>query len=173
MRCPFCGHPDSRVVDSRASQKGAAIRRRRECLECAGRFTTFEYLEKVPLVVIKSDGRREQFDPQKIIKGLMRACERRNVPLSRLEQIAADVERVLQNAMEQEVASKRIGELVLERLREVDKVAFVRFASVYRDFRDVSEFSQEVQALLQRESQAKAAGSGVGDESSGSLASNT
>ena len=160
MRCPHCGHPDSRVVDSRSSQKGSAIRRRRECLVCGTRFTTFEYLEKVPIQVIKSDGTREQFDPQKIIKGLMKACEKRGVALSTLEKIAEDVERTLQNSMEQEVASKRIGELVLERLREIDKVAYVRFASVYRDFRDVSEFSQEVQALLQREGLAKSGSGG-------------
>ena len=160
MRCPHCAHPDSRVVDSRSSQKGSAIRRRRECLVCETRFTTFEYLEKVPIQVIKSDGTREQFDPQKIIKGLMKACEKRGVALGTLEKIAEDVERTLQNSMEQEVASKRIGELVLERLREIDKVAYVRFASVYRDFRDVSEFSQEVQALLQREGLAKGGSGG-------------
>jgi transcriptional repressor NrdR len=151
MRCPHCGHPDSRVINSRASQKGSAIRRRRECLSCAERFTTFEYVEKMPIQVIKSDGTREQFDRQKIIKGLLKACEKRGVALGTLERIADDVERTLQNSMEQEVASKRIGQLVLEQLREIDKVAYVRFASVYHDFRDVSEFSQEVQALLQRE----------------------
>ena len=152
MRCPQCGHPDSRVVNSRASEKGSRIRRRRECLECAARFTTFEQIEKLPIQVIKSDGTREQFDPQKIVTGLLKACEKRGVALATLEQIASDVERTLQNAMEQEVASKRIGQFVLERLREIDKVAYVRFASVYRDFRDVSEFSQEVRDLLQRES---------------------
>jgi len=151
MRCPHCGHPDSRVVNSRASQKGAVIRRRRECLGCEGRFTTFEYVEKMPIQVIKSDGTREQFDPQKIVKGLLKACEKRGVSLSTLQRIAEEVERTLQNSMEQEVASKRIGELVLEQLRQIDKVAYVRFASVYRDFRDVSEFSQEVQTLLQQE----------------------
>jgi len=151
MRCPQCGHLDSRVVNSRASQKGSAIRRRRECLQCGGRFTTFEYVEKMPIQVIKRDGTREQFDPQKIVKGLLKACEKRGVSLSTLERIAEDVERTLQNSMEQEVASKRIGELVLEQLRQIDQVAYVRFASVYRDFRDVSEFSQEVQALLQQE----------------------
>jgi transcriptional repressor NrdR len=139
------------VINSRASQKGSAIRRRRECLACSERFTTFEYVEKVPIQVIKSDGTREQFDRQKIIKGLLKACEKRGVALGTLERIADDVERTLQNAMEQEVASKRIGQLVLEQLREIDKVAYVRFASVYHDFRDVSEFSQEVQTLLQRE----------------------
>jgi len=151
MRCPHCSHPDSRVVNSRSSQKGAAIRRRRECRACGGRFTTFEHVEKIPIQVIKRDGTREQFDPQKIVKGLLRACERRGVALTALERIAEEVERTLQNFMEQEVASKRIGELVLEQLREIDKVAYVRFASVYRDFRDVSEFSQEVQTLLQQE----------------------
>ena len=139
------------MINSRASQKGSAIRRRRECLACSERFTTFEYVEKVPIQVIKSDGTREQFDRQKIIKGLLKACEKRGVALGTLERIADDVERTLQNAMEQEVASKRIGQLVLEQLREIDKVAYVRFASVYHDFRDVSEFSQEVQTLLQRE----------------------
>jgi transcriptional repressor NrdR len=153
MHCPHCGHPDTRVINSRASQKGAAIRRRRECLECGERFTTFEYIEKMPIQVIKSDGTREQFDRQKIVKGLLKACEKRGVALGTLERIADDVERTLQNTMDQEVASKLIGQLVLERLREIDKVAYVRFASVYRDFRDVSEFSQEVQALLQRENQ--------------------
>jgi len=151
MRCPHCGHPESRVVNSRSAQKGAAIRRRRECLSCGARFTTFEYVEKVPIQVIKRDGTRETFDRQKIIKGLLKACEKRGVDLQTLEKIADEVERSLQNSMEQEVASTRIGELVLERLRSIDKVAYVRFASVYRDFRDVSEFSQEVQDLLRRE----------------------
>jgi len=150
MRCPQCGNPDSRVINSRASQKGAAIRRRRECPECGARFTTFEYIEKMPIQVVKREGTREQFDREKIVKGLLRACEKRGVPLAVLEKIADDVEWALQNSMEQEVASKKIGQLVLERLRDIDKVAYVRFASVYRDFRDVSEFSQEVQALLQR-----------------------
>jgi transcriptional repressor NrdR len=151
MRCPHCGHPESRVVNSRSSQKGSAIRRRRECLSCQGRFTTFEHVEKMPIQVIKSDGTREQFDPQKLMKGLLKACEKRGVPLSRLEKLCESVERTLQNTMEQEVPSKRIGELVLEQLRQVDQVAYVRFASVYRDFRDVSEFSQEVQTLLHRQ----------------------
>jgi transcriptional repressor NrdR len=150
MRCPQCGNPDSRVINSRSSQKGTAIRRRRECPGCATRFTTFETIEKLPIQVIKSNGTREQFDRQKIIAGVLKACEKRGVELTAIEKIADDVEWALQNSMEQEVASKRIGQLVLERLRELDKVAYVRFASVYRDFRDISEFSQEVQALLQR-----------------------
>jgi len=151
MLCPHCGHPESRVVNSRSSQKGTAIRRRRECLACSQRFTTFERVEKIPIQVIKRDSTREQFDPQKITKGLLRACERRGVALETLQGIAEEVERTLLNSMEQEVASKRIGEIVLERLRQIDKVAYVRFASVYRDFRDVSEFSHEVQTLLRQE----------------------
>ncbi len=151
MRCPYCGNSDSRVVNSRVSQKGLAIRRRRECPQCKSRFTTFEYVEKMPIIVIKSDGTREQFDRQKIVKGLTKACEKRGIPFSELERLAEEVERTLHNSMEQEVPSKWIGQLVLERLRELDKVAYVRFASVYRDFRDISEFSQEIQALLQRE----------------------
>lgn len=151
MRCPHCSHPDSKVVNSRSSQKGEAIRRRRECLECGGRFTTFEYVEKIPIQVIKTDGTREEFDRQKIIKGLLKACEKRGVALATLEGLASEIERTFQNAMEQEVSTRRIGQAVLSRLREIDKVSYVRFASVYRDFRDVAEFSQEVQALLPRE----------------------
>ncbi len=149
MLCPFCGHTESKVVNSRQSPRGDCIRRRRECLQCGHRFTTFEVIEKVPIMVIKRDGRREAFDRQKIAAGILRACEKRPVTLEQVERIVQFVEKQLYNSMEKEVSSLRIGEIVLKKLREVDEVAYVRFASVYRQFRDVSEFNHEVRVLLQ------------------------
>lgn len=147
MRCIFCGHEDSKVLDSRPVEDGKAIRRRRECLACGKRFTTYERVEELPLVVVKADNRRELFDPNKILNGLIKACDKRSVPMHVLETIVGDVERELSNNMEREVSSKRIGELVMQRLRSVDQVAYVRFASVYRNFEDVSTFIDEIRAL--------------------------
>jgi transcriptional repressor NrdR len=150
MKCPFCGKLDNKVVNSRLTPDESSIRRRRECLECGGRFTTYETVERAPILVVKRDGRRVPFDRQKLVRGLLRACEKRPVPMERVEALASGVEMELYNQIEQEVSSLRIGEIVLARLRELDEVAYVRFASVYRQFRDVSEFSEEIQGLLRK-----------------------
>ena len=149
MRCPYCAHPESKVVDSRPADEGASIRRRRECLECHKRFTTYEMMESLPLVVIKKDGSRQSFDRTKLLNGLIRACEKRPVPFSQLEAIVNEIEQTLQNDMEREVSSSHIGELVMERLKSVDEVAYVRFASVYRQFKDINTFMAELNKLLQ------------------------
>lgn len=148
MKCPHCNHLESRVVDSRASDEGLTIRRRRECLVCAKRFTTYERLEEEPLMVIKKDGRREPFDRQKILNGLRKACEKRPLSFETLEKIAGGVEWTLRNRTESEVPSSVIGELIMERLKEVDEVAYVRFASVYRQFKDLDIFMKELQSIL-------------------------
>ena len=148
MKCPYCAHPESKVVDSRPSDEGTSIRRRRECLECHKRFTTYETMESLPLVVIKKDGSRQTFDKGKVLGGMIRACEKRPVPFSTLEAIASDIEQSLQNDMDREIPSARIGELVMERLKDVDEVAYVRFASVYRRFADVESFFNELEKLM-------------------------
>ncbi|CCQ94933.1 negative regulator of transcription of ribonucleotide reductase nrd genes and operons [[Clostridium] ultunense Esp] len=150
MRCPFCDHPDSRVLDSRPADEGRSIRRRRECTACLRRFTTFERVEEIPLMVIKKDGSREEFSKEKIIHGLIRACEKRPVSMDTLQHIADEVEREMRNTGLSEVESRRIGEAVMERLIEVDEVAYVRFASVYRQFKDISVFLKELNQLLQK-----------------------
>ncbi|MBQ6807823.1 MAG: transcriptional repressor NrdR [Firmicutes bacterium] len=147
MRCLFCGHDDSKVLDSRPVEEGRSIRRRRECLACGKRFTTYERVEELPLIVVKNDGSRELFEPNKVLNGLLRACDKRAVPTSVLENVVADVERELSNNLEREVSSKEIGELVIKRLRSIDQVAYVRFASVYRKFEDVSTFIDEIRSL--------------------------
>lgn len=149
MKCPFCGHLDSKVVDSRPAEDGTSIRRRRECLACHKRFTTFEVMESLPVVVIKKDGSRQSFDRSKLLNGMIRACEKRPVPFGTLEKIAEEIEQALQNEMDREVSSDRIGEMVMDRLKEVDEVAYVRFASVYRQFKDISTFMAELNKLLQ------------------------
>ncbi|MDI7245869.1 MAG: transcriptional regulator NrdR [Bacillota bacterium] len=151
MKCPYCGHPDSRVVDSRATDEGSAIRRRRECVSCERRFTTYEVVDEVPLMVVKKDGRREPFNRNKILTGLMKACQKRPVPMGVLEEITGDVERELRGRLEREVSSKDIGEMVIRRLRDLDKVAYVRFASVYREFKDIDTFMGELKKLLNEE----------------------
>jgi transcriptional repressor NrdR len=151
MLCPYCAHVESKVVNSRQSPKGESIRRRRECLQCGHRFTTFEVVEKTPIVVIKRDGKREAFDQQKIVQGVLRAVEKRPVTLDEVERVVQFVEKTLYNQMEKEVSSLKIGEMVLKKLKELDEVAYVRFASVYRQFRDVSEFNHEVKVLMQTE----------------------
>ncbi|MCL1975094.1 MAG: transcriptional regulator NrdR [Firmicutes bacterium] len=147
MRCVFCGYAESRVLDSRPVEEGRSIRRRRECQQCAKRFTTYERLEEVPLIVVKTDNRRELFDPSKILKGLIKACDKRTVPVTVLEQMVNDIERDLRNSLEREISSKQIGELVMQHLRKVDQVAYVRFASVYRNFEDISTFIDEIRKL--------------------------
>lgn len=149
MKCPFCGYLDSKVVDSRPAEDGASIRRRRECLSCHKRFTTFEVMESLPVVVIKKDGSRQSFDRSKLLNGMIRACEKRPVPFETLEKIVDEIEQSLQNEMDREVPSEQIGEMVMDRLKEVDEVAYVRFASVYRQFKDISTFMSELNKLLQ------------------------
>ncbi|HYH04500.1 MAG TPA: transcriptional regulator NrdR [Bacillota bacterium] len=150
MRCPFCSHPDSKVIDSRASEDGNAIRRRRECLICQKRFTTYERIEEAPLIVIKKDERREPFERQKILNGLLRACEKRPVSVATIENLVSSIEKDLRNRMDQEISSDAIGELVMAGLKKIDEVAYVRFASVYRQFKDVATFMQELQELLSK-----------------------
>ena len=149
MKCPFCGNLESKVVDSRPSDEGASIRRRRECLECHKRFTTYETMESLPLVVIKKDGSRQTFDKDKLLGSMLKACEKRSVPMAKLEEIACEIEQALQNDMEREVSSSVIGELVMEKLKDVDEVAYVRFASVYRQFKDIGTFMEELNKLLE------------------------
>ena len=148
MKCPFCGFTDSKVIDSRPAEEGSTIRRRRECLACQKRFTTYEIIERLPLVVIKRDGSRQSFDKVKLINGMVRACEKRPVTLSQLETIADEIEQELQSGLEREVSTVDIGEMVMERLKDVDEVAYVRFASVYRSFKDINTFMEELSKLL-------------------------
>jgi transcriptional repressor NrdR len=156
MRCPFCGHHGTRVLDSRPVHEGRAIKRRRECEECEQRFTTFETVEEQPLIVIKKDGSREEFSREKLLRGLIRACEKRPVPLEKLESLVEEIERKLRQKGAAEVPSKEIGEMVMERLMKVDEVAYVRFASVYRQFKDISVFVRELEDLLNRSRRALA-----------------
>ena len=149
MKCPFCGYLDSKVVDSRPAEDGASIRRRRECISCRKRFTTFEVMETLPVVVIKKDGSRQSFDRSKLLNGMIRACEKRPVSFETLEKIVDEIEQILQNEMNREVPSEKIGEMVMDRLKDVDEVAYVRFASVYRQFKDISTFMSELNKLLQ------------------------
>ena len=148
MKCPFCGFTDSKVIDSRPAEDGATIRRRRECLECQKRFTTYEVIERMPLVVIKRDGSRQSFDKVKIINGIVRACEKRPVSMTQIETIAGDIEQEVRGSLESEVSSAAIGEMVMARLKELDEVAYVRFASVYRSFKDINTFMEELTKLL-------------------------
>ena len=149
MKCPYCGYKESKVVDSRHSDDGVSIRRRRECLQCQKRFTTYETVESLPIVVIKRDSSRQQFDRNKILNGMLRACEKRPVPFEVLEQKADEIEQTLQNSLEREVSTEYIGELVMDKLRAVDEVAYVRFASVYRQFKDIDTFMKELNKLLE------------------------
>ena len=148
MKCPFCGYTDSKVIDSRPAEEGSTIRRRRECLACQKRFTTYEIIERLPLVVIKRDGSRQSFDKVKLINGMVRACEKRPVTLSQLEAIADEIEQELQSGLEREVSTVDIGEMVMQLLKNVDEVAYVRFASVYRSFKDINTFMEELSKLL-------------------------
>ena len=149
MRCPFCAHPESKVIDSRPADEGASIRRRRECLACHKRFTTYETMESLPLMVVKKDGSRQSFDRNKVLGGLIRACEKRPVSYATLEANVNDLEQTLQSQMDREVRSAQIGELVMDRLKKVDEVSYVRFASVYRQFKDINTFLDELNKLLE------------------------
>jgi transcriptional repressor NrdR len=148
MKCPFCETSDTRVIDSRPTEEGHAIRRRRECDNCGKRFTTYEKVEEVMFMVVKKDGRREAFDRSKILNGILKACEKRPVPMAEVENIVNEIERGLNNMMEKEVESKVVGEIIMEHLKELDEVAYVRFASVYRQFTDVNTFVAEIEKLL-------------------------
>ena len=148
MKCPYCGHPESKVIDSRPADENASIRRRRECLSCAKRFTTYETVESLPMVVIKKDGSRQSFDRQKVLRGMIRACEKRPVPVADMERMALEIEQELQNSLEREVSTDVIGEKVMEKLKKADEVAYVRFASVYRQFKDINTFMSELNKLL-------------------------
>ena len=148
MKCPFCGHPEDKVVDSRESKEREAIRRRRECLQCQRRFTTYERIDEIPYMVVKKDGRREKFERQKVLNGLLHASEKRPIPMGQLESIVNEVESLVMDSAEREVSTREIGQLIMERLRAADKVAYVRFASVYLDFKDVNEFMNELESLL-------------------------
>jgi len=149
MKCPFCSHLEDKVVDSRESKEGEVIRRRRECLKCGKRFTSYERIDQIPHLVVKKDGRREPFDREKVLAGLLKACQKRPVAVKTLESIVDRVEAMVHETPDREVPSDQIGELLMERLRELDKVAFVRFASVYRDFKDVDQFMATLKGLLE------------------------
>lgn len=148
MTCPFCGHKEDKVIDSRESKEGDVIRRRRQCLGCERRFTTYERSDEIPYMVIKKDGRREKFDRQKVLGGLLKASEKRPVPMSRLAEIVDEVEAKLSDSAEREMSTTEVGEMLMERLRNLDKIAYVRFASVYRDFQDVEAFLNELKHLV-------------------------
>ena len=152
MKCPFCGYKKDKVMDSRMGRDGKSIRRRRECLKCKKRYTTHEYLEETSLLVIKKDGRRAQFDRKKILSGIIKACEKRPVSLERMEAIVTSVERSIYKDFDKEVSSRAIGEFVMERLAKLDDVAYVRFASVYRQFKDVNQFMKELKGMLGKRS---------------------
>lgn len=149
MKCPFCGFAESKVIDSRPSEDNGSIRRRRECLACEKRFTTFEKIDDIPITVVKKNNEREPFDPSKIQAGLLRATIKREVPRDKLEAVVDDIENEIRNGFKQEIAAGEIGEMVLRRLKEIDTVAYVRFASVYKDFKDVDEFVREIEKVRQ------------------------
>lgn len=148
MKCRFCGNLESKVIDSRPTEEGMSIRRRRECLKCGKRFTTYEIIETLPIVVVKKDKSRETFDRNKLLNGMLRACEKRPVSVQTLENLADEIEAVIHNSLEREITSSQIGELVMERLKDIDEVAYVRFASVYRQFKDINTFLDELKKLL-------------------------
>ena len=148
MKCPFCGYEESKVIDSRPTDEGEKIRRRRECISCASRFTTYEIIESVPIMIIKKDKSRESFNRDKLLKGMVRACEKRPVAIDTLEKIVDEIEAEIQNSLDREITSDKIGELVMDKLKDVDEVAYVRFASVYRQFKDINTFKEELEKLL-------------------------
>ena len=150
MKCPFCSYEESKVIDSRPTDEGERIRRRRECLKCSKRFTTYEMIESLPIIVIKKDSSREPFNREKLLNGMIRACEKRQVSLETLEKAIDDIEQAIQNSMDREVSSDKIGELVMEKLKGIDEVAYVRFASVYRQFKDINTFMDELNKLLEK-----------------------
>ncbi len=148
MKCPACSHPESKVIDSRPSAEGSTIRRRRECLHCQRRFTTYEIIEDVPMVVVKKDNSREAYDRNKLLSSIIRACDKRNVSKAQMDELVSGIERNLQNSLQNEIPTSYIGELVMRRLKDLDEVAYVRFASVYRNFKDIETFKEELDKLL-------------------------
>ncbi|KPU44027.1 transcriptional repressor NrdR [Oxobacter pfennigii] len=148
MKCPYCSYGETKVIDSRPTEDDASIKRRRECLKCFKRFTTYETIETIPVLVIKKDGLRETFNKRKILNGLLRACEKRPVSISELEQLVDDIEKTVYNSLDQEITSKKIGEMVMSKLREIDEVSYVRFASVYRQFKDINTFMDELNKII-------------------------
>ena len=148
MKCPYCGYKEDKVIDSRSSSGGNSIRRRRECLKCERRFTTYEYIEQIPLLVVKKAGQREPFDRTKILSGIIKACEKRPVSMQKMEDMVTSIERIVMRKYEKEIPSTIVGELIMEKLAEIDDVAYVRFASVYRQFKDVNQFMKELQEIL-------------------------
>ena len=152
MKCPYCGYKESKVVDSRPADEGNSIRRRRECLACEKRFTTYETMESLPMVIIKKDGSRQSFDRSKVLGSMLRACEKRTVSLADLERMTDEIEQNLQNGLEREISTDMVGEQVMEKLREVDEVAYVRFASVYRQFKDIHSFMEELSKIINSKS---------------------
>lgn len=150
MKCPFCGEPESKVIDSRPTDEGTRIRRRRECPQCTRRFTTYEIVESMPIVVVKKDASRELFDRQKLFNGMLRACQKRPVSLETLERAVDEIETKLQNSLEREIPATKIGEYAMEKLRDIDEIAYVRFASVYRQFADITSFQEEISKLLRK-----------------------
>ncbi|PYP83294.1 MAG: transcriptional regulator NrdR [Blastocatellia bacterium AA13] len=148
MKCPFCGHVEDKVVDSRESREGEVIRRRRECLKCERRFTSYERIDEIPYMVVKKDGRRETFDRDKLLTGVLKACERRPIPTAKVEALVNAVEKYVQESRDRERSTEKIGQMIMRRLKELDQVAYVRFASVYRDFKDVSDFMSELTSLV-------------------------
>ena len=150
MKCPFCGYEESKVIDSRPTDEGQRIRRRRECLQCSKRFTTYEVIESLPIIVIKKDKSRETFNRDKLMNGLLRACEKRPVSFDTLDNMIDEIEVIIQNSLDREVSSEKIGELVMEKLKNIDEVAYVRFASVYRQFKDINTFMNELNKLLSK-----------------------
>jgi len=149
MRCPYCGYKESKVVDSRPADEGSSIRRRRECLQCGARFTTYETVESLPMVVIKKDGSRQTFDRSKVLRGIQRSCEKRPVSVAEMERMTSEIEQEIQNSLEREISTETIGEKVMDKLKAADEVAYVRFASVYRQFKDINTFMAELNKLLQ------------------------
>ena len=149
MKCMYCGHTESKVIDSRSTDEGRTIRRRRECMQCGKRFTTYETIETTPVLVVKNSGNRQAFDPNKIKNGIIKSCEKRPVSMYKIEQLVEDIKKQVYNSLEQEITSKQIGEMVMEGLRKIEEVAYVRYASVYRSFTDISSFMSELEVLMQ------------------------
>lgn len=148
MKCPYCEYLESKVIDSRPTDEGQAIRRRRECMNCAKRFTTYEKIEEIPIIIVKKDGNRQSYDRNKLLNGILKSCEKRPVPMSTIEEIVNDIEKNLSNSLEKEITSVQVGEMVMNKLKTIDEVAYVRFASVYRQFKDVNSFMDELKKIL-------------------------
>ena len=155
MKCMYCGCTESKVIDSRSTDEDRAIRRRRECMQCGRRFTTYETTEKTPVLVVKNGGNRQTFDPGKVKNGIIKACEKRPVPMAKIDKLVEDIKKQVYNSLEQEISSKRIGEMVMEGLKKIDEVAYVRYASVYRQFTDISSFMHELESLMKENQQSK------------------